>query len=618
MLKKLVYLIIGNPLPSQMMQEKKLNKIRALAAFSPDALSSIAYANQEIYLGLAVAGAAGLSLSFPIAAAITLLLAVVALSYSQTIRAYPNGGGSYIVARENLGTLPGLVAGAALLFDYVLNAAVSLTAGVAALASAFPVLWDYRVPLALGLLLLITLINLRGLRETGSIMTVPVYLFLFTFIAMLLYGLVRVAFGMPPESYQVTAPPVTELLTLAIVMHAFATGCTALTGVEAISNGVPAFRPPEWKNARQTLIIMAVLMGFLFIGSMGLTQYLGVTAGPQETILSALTRRLIGANIGYYIIQIATLGILTVATNTSFADFPRVAAILASDKFLPRQLFNIGDRLVFSNGIILLAGVTAFLIVVFNGDTHLLVPLFAVGAFSAFTLSQAGMVRHWVRSREHNWQVKAFINGLGAAVTGVTLIVIGASKFLEGAWISVLLIPLVVTLFYKINSHYRSVAHQLSLKGLPPDIRKLPRPRVVIPVSGVHRGMIDAVRFAQSMSDQVTAVYVEFDPLFDYHTLNKQWEEWFPDVKFVVVPSPNRSIVDPLIEFLDKTDLEAHDGQQAVLVLPEIIPANAMSEVLHNQSANLIKKALLHRRRTMGFQRIIIDVPYHLKGGEKE
>ena len=618
MLKKLRYWIIGSPLPSQMMQEKKLNKVRALAAFSPDALSSIAYANQEIYLGLVVAGATGLSFSFPIAAAISILLAIVALSYAQTIRAYPNGGGSYIVARENLGIFPGLIAAAALLLDYVLNAAVSLTAGVEALASAFPILWNYRVPIALGLLLLITLINLRGLRETGSIMAVPVYLFLFTFIAMLLYGIARIVFGMPSVRFQVTAPPATQMLTVVLVMHAFATGCTALTGVETISNGVPAFHPPEWKNARQTLIIMTVLMGFLFIGSMGLTQYLGVVAGPDETILSALTRRLIGTNIGYYIIQFSTLGILTVAANSSFAGFPRVSAILASDKFMPRQLFNIGDRLVFSNGIILLSGVTAILILIFNGDPHLLIPLFAVGAFSAFTFSQAGMVRHWIRSKERGWQLKAFFNGLGAFVTGVTLIVIAASKFVEGAWISVLLIALVITLFYQINRHYHSVSNQLSLKGLPPDIRPLPKPRVVIPVSDVHRGMVDAVRFALSISDRVTAVYIDVDPLQNHQTIYMQWQAWFPDVKLVIVPSPDRSIVNPLIDFLDLTDLEHHDGQQAVLVLPEIITSSVFSDILHNQSADLIKKALLERRRTLGFQRIIIDVPYHLKSSKQE
>jgi hypothetical protein len=408
------------------------------------------------------------------------------------------------------------------------------------------------------------------------------------------------------------------LLTVAIVLHAFSAGCTALTGVEAISNGVPAFRPPEWKNARQTLIIMALLMGFLFVGSMGLTQYLGVVAGPEETILSALTRRLLGTNIGYYIIQFSTLGILTVAANTSFADFPRISAILASDKFMPRQLYNLGDRLVYSNGIILLAGVTAVLILLFQGDAHLLVPLFAVGAFSAFTLSQAGMVRHWLRTREPGWKIKAFINGLGAFVTGVTLVVISYSKFAQGAWLSLVLIPLIILLFHRIRDHYRGISHQLTMKGLPPEIRPFPKPRVVIPVSGIHRGMLDAVRFALSISDRVTAVYIDMDPLTNYQMIYKQWEDWFPDIKFVVVPSPDRSIVNPLIEYLDKTDLENNDGQQAVLILPELIPASVFSEVLHNQSAEMIKRALLERRRTMGFQRIIIDVPYHLKASNQK
>ena len=353
MLDKIKYLLIGVPLPSQMMSEKRLNKVRALAAFSPDALSSLAYANQEIFLGLVIAGSAGLSLQLPIALAITLLLGVVALSYSQTIRGYPSGGGSYIVARENLGTYPGLVAGGALLLDYVLTAAVSLTAGVAAIASAFPELWPYRVWIALGILLVIGAINLRGQRESGTIMAVPVYLFLFSFIGMLLYGIFRVAFGPAPGPLTASLPP-GEPLSNFLILHAFSAGCTALTGIEAISNGVTAFKPPEWVNARKTLIIMAFLMGFLFLGSMGLTQFFGVVAGPQETILSALAHRLVGSGPFYYLVQFSTLAVLAVAANTSFAGFPRVTAILAKDKFMPRQLFNVGDRLVFHNGILLL------------------------------------------------------------------------------------------------------------------------------------------------------------------------------------------------------------------------------------------------------------------------
>lgn len=604
--------MIGSPLPSEMMKDKRLNKVRALAAFSPDALSSVAYANQEIYLGLAVAGAAGLSFQFPIALGIAILLGVVALSYAQTIKAYPNGGGSYVVARENLGTYPGLIAGGALLLDYILTAAVSLTAGVAAISSAFPILWPYKVWISIGLLLVITILNMRGLRESGTVLSIPVYLFLFSLGSLNIYGLIRAIIQGTPSPLAAAAPVAVEPLALFLVLHAFSTGCTALTGIEAISNGVPAFKPPEWKNAQKTLIIMAVLMGFLFLGSIGLTQFFAIIPATQETILSALSRHLLGTGPLYYITQFSTLFILAVAANTSFAGFPRVAAIMAKDKFMPRQLFNLGDRLVFHNGIILLSVFSALLIIIFNGESHALVPLFAIGAFTAFTLSQTGMVFHWIRTREKNWRLKALVNALGALVTAVTVIIIGYSKFLEGAWISIIIIPMLVFIFLNVNKHYKFVAKQLTMSGLPPSLRPWPRPRVVIPISGIHRGMIDAVNFARSITDEVTAVFIDIDPGPDEDELRKRWNDWFPDVKFVVVPSPYRSLIEPLLSYLDQTDKEHNDGQQAILVLPEIIPASSWQEVLHNQSADQIKKALLYQRRHHGLERIIIDVPYHL------
>lgn len=613
MLNKLKYLVIGPPLPSAMMAEKRLNKLRALAAFSPDALSSVAYANQEIFLGLAVAGATGLSYQFPIALGITLLLGFVALSYAQTIRGYPSGGGSYVVARENLGTYPGLIAGAALLLDYILTAAVSLTAGVAAISSAFPELWAYKVWLALGLLLVIALLNMRGIKESGTIMAVPVYLFVISFSAMILYGVFRAITQSESTSLTTLAPTPAEPVSFFLIMHAFSAGCTALTGIEAISNGVTVFKPPEWVNARKTLIIMACLMAFLFASSVGLTQFFDITANSNETILSALVRHLFDEGPGYYLVQFSTLAILAVAANTSYAGFPRVAAILAQDKFLPRQLLNVGDRLVFHNGIILLSGLAAILIIAFNGDSHALVPLFAVGAFTAFTLSQAGMVIHWIRLKEKGWQIKALVNGMGAFVTLFALLVIGISKFTEGAWISLLIIPAFVVLFQKIRKHYRNVSDQLTLRGLPPSLRPLPKPRVVIPVSGVHRGTVDAVNFARSISDNITAVFINIDPVPDATEVEHQWRSWFPDIKLVIVPSPYRSIVQPLLSFLDQTDIEHNDGKQAILVLPELIPASSWHEILHNQSAEEIKKALLYQRRQVGFQRVIIDVPYHLK-----
>jgi amino acid transporter len=608
---KVKNLLIGSPLPTNQLIEKRLNKIRALAAFSPDALSSIAYANQEIYLGLVAAGSAGLAMAWPIGLAITFLLIIVAISYFQTIEGYPSGGGSYVVARENLGDLAGMVAAAALLIDYLLTAAVSLTAGVEAIASAFPALWSHRVGLSLIILTFITLANLRGLRETGTLMALPVYLFLFTYLPMLAYGAVQLVMSGPAD-LAAASPAAIHPLTTFMILRAFATGCTALTGVEAISNGVPAFQPPESRNAGKTLIVMAFLMGLLFIGSIGLTQSMAVIALPKETILSALSHRLLGNQPAYFLIQISTMMILAVAANTSFAGFPRLAAILAKDGFMPRQLTNLGDRLVYTNGILLLALATGGLVVLFKGDTHLLIPLFAVGVFLAFTLSQLGMVRHWHRLRGRHWLLKASANGLGALTTGITLLVVGFSKFIEGAWITVLFILFFVVVFRRISVHYREVRKQLSLHGLPPSIRPTSKPRIVIPISGVHRVTIEAVSFALSISDDITAVYIEMEP-GQAQAVRESWKRWWPDIPLVVLESPYRSILSPLLDFLDETDQQHNDGQLATVVLPEFVPAKWWQALLHNQTTWLIKTALLYKRRHLGYQRVIIELPYHLK-----
>jgi len=609
----LLHLLIGPPLPTQRLAGERLNKIRALAAFSPDALSSIAYANQEIFLGLSVAGAAGLSYSLPIGLVIVGILVTVAISYAQTLPAYQTGGGSYAVASANLGQGVGLLAAACLLIDYVLTAAVSLTAGVAAIASAFPALWPYRVALSLAFLVLITLANLRGLREAGTLMAIPVYFFLGSYLMMLAVGAVKALLS-SPGSFEATAPAATEPLTAWLVLHALAAGCTALTGIEAISNGVPAFRPPEAKNAAQTLVIMALLMGTLFLGSIGLTQYFAVVAEPDETILSALVRRVLGTNVLYVVVQTATLLILVVAANTSFAGFPRLASILAQDGYAPRPLSFLGDRLVFSNGMLLLAGLTGLLIVAFNGDSHALIPLFAVGVFLAFTLSQAGMVVHWLRVRGPVWGLKAAINGIGALATTLTLGVVLISKFVEGAWLVVLLIPLLLLAFHTVKEHYREVARELTLRDATPEAVATPlrAPRVVLPISGVHRGVIEALRYARSISNRVTAVYVEVNP-GDAERIRQQWETWGQGVPLVVVPSPYRSIVGPLLEYLDRLDAESGDGQLASILLPEFVPAKWWQHLLHNQTAWLLKLALLYRRRRFGKVRAIIDIPWHLR-----
>lgn len=611
MLQKIREILVGSPLETRQLGHRHLNKIRALAAFSPDALSSIAYANQEIYLALIIAGTVGLSAAWPIGIAITGLLIIVALSYYQTIFAYPSGGGSYVVARENLGTLPGLVAGSALLIDYLLTSAVSLTAGVEAIASAFPVLWDYRVTVALILLAIITLANLRGIQETGTLMSVPVYLFLLVYLPLIVYGVFRLFTGDATGYFEAVSAPV-QKLTPFLILHAFATGCTALTGIEAISNGVPSFNPPQSKNAGRTLIVMAILMGFLFLGSIGLTVFFGVVAGEQETILSALARRLLGSGFLYFLVQVATMLILAVAANTSFAGFPRLAAILAADGFLPRQLSSLGDRLVFSNGIFLLSLASGLLIVLFGGDTHALIPLFAVGVFLAFTLSQSGMVVHWWKERGEGWRSKAVINGIGALATASTLIVVSISKFIEGAWITIIVIPLIVGMFLKIRAHYQEVSRELTLRGLPPSLKPLPPQRVVVPVSGVHRGTIEAVRYAETISQHITAVYIELEPGMGERT-QKKWVQWFPDIPLEVVTSPYRSLTRPLLDFLDETDRIHNDGQLATIILPEFIPARWWQSLLHNQTAIILRTAMLYRRRHGTHSRVIIEVPYYLR-----
>lgn len=610
-MRSLHEMLIGPPLPTIQLRGERLDKIRALAALSPDALSSIAYANQEIYLGLVVAGSAALNFSFPIALAIAALLAILTLSYSQTILAYPTGGGSYTVARENLGRLPGLVAAAALLIDYILTAAVSLTAGVAAIASAFPTLWPHRVGIALVLLAIITLANLRGLREAGTMIAVPVYLFLASYGFMIVYGLIR-ALIEGPGTQPAQAVPAAEPITLFLILHTFSSGCTALTGVEAISNGVTIFKPPETRHARQTLWVMAALMGFLLLGSIGLTQYFGIVAAHQETILSALARHIFGDGFLYVFVQITTLLILMVAANTSFVGFPGVAQLLAKDRYLPRQLTNLGDRLVFSNGIALLSGAVAILIILFNGDSHALIPLFAVGVFLAFTLSQAGMIIHWIRERGRGWRWKAFANGLGAVTTAITLVIVTVSKFLDGAWIVAVLIVVLILVFRAIERHYLHIGPQLSVRGLTPSPQPEQSPRVVLPVSSVHRGVVKALDFACSISDRVTAVYIEIDPELTQR-VQADWERFGQGVPLVVISSPFRSVVAVLLDYLDQADRDANDGQPAVLVLPEFIPASWWENLLHNQTAWHIKLSLLYQRRRFGSGRVIVDVPFHLR-----
>jgi amino acid transporter len=612
-------ILIGAPLPSARIIHERLSKIQALAVFSSDALSSVAYATEEILLVLVAAGSAALGLSLPIALVIVVLLVIVASSYFQTIHGYPTGGGAYLVAYDNLGVWPGLTAAAALLTDYVLTVAVSTTAGIAAITSAFPVLLPFRVELCLLAIVFISWANLRGVRESGTLFAIPTYGFIAIFFTLIVVGLVRLVSGtLQPVPPQVTptAEAGIQALTVFLVLRAFSSGCTALTGVEAISDGILAFRKPEAENAGKTLIAMTGLLATMFLGITFLARSLHVVPAEHETVISQIGRQVFGDGPLYLALQIATTLILVLAANTSFADFPRLSAILARDRFLPRQLTNLGDRLVFVNGIVALAVLASALVVIFGGQTHRLIPLYAVGVFLSFTLSQSGMVLHWRKVRGPGWQWKARINGLGAIATGMVLSVILAAKFIHGAWVVLLLIPAFVRMFHIIKRHYVTLAEQLSLEGLEPETWKglatRRRLKVVVPVSGIHRGTLAALQFARSLSKDVTAVMVDVEPPVTAR-VQERWPVWGHGVPLQVLDSPYRSTIEPLLAYLDETDQREPERGLAVVVLPEFVPAKWWHHLLHNQTAQLLKRALLYRRGRTGKDRVIIDVPYHLQ-----
>jgi amino acid transporter len=597
-------LIVGAPIPLAQARHERLSKTVALAVFSSDAMSSVAYATEEILLILVLAGTAAAHLTVPIALAIAGLLVVVSVSYQQTIHAYPSGGGSYIVARANLGPTAGLIAAGALLIDYVLTVSVSVAAGVAALTSAVPWLLTHRVLLGIAFTAAIAYANLRGVRESGRVFAVPTYLFIVTFGALVGTGLVRWLTGTLPPAAAPEAVATTQTLTWFLVLRAFASGCTALTGVEAISNGVPAFKPPEARNAALTMGWMAAVLGTLFIGVSVLASALGITPLADETVVSQVARRLFGDGFPYYLVQGSTTLILVLAANTSFADFPRLNSLLARDRYAPRQFRTLGDRLVFSNGILILAGLAAALIVVFGGDTHALIPLYAVGVFISFTLSQAGMVRHWLTDGGAGWRWRLGVNGLGALVTGAVTVVIAVTKFTHGAWIVVFLIPLLVLGFRAIHRHYDTVAEELSLEHL---VEEPPVSNTVLVLVGdLHMGVVKALRYAQSLSPSPKAVYVELDPSATAR-LEERWSKGGCGVPLVVLASPYRSMLRPLLDYVGR--IRERDANSVVtIVIPEFVPRRWWQHLLHNQTALLVKGALLFRRGV-----VVVDVPFHLE-----
>jgi amino acid transporter len=619
--------LIGRPLPTADAPHQTIGKAVGLAVFASDALSSTAYASQEILMVLAMAGAGAFGYAFPISIAIVILLTIVTISYQQTIHAYPGGGGAYIVARDNLGELPAQTAGAALLTDYILTVAVSVSSGVAQIASAYPELMAYRVPIAVAMVLFIMVINMRGVRESGTAFAIPTYFFLLMMFFTVGSGMVRFFMG---SLGSVANPPALDVEQIAgaitpfLILHAFSSGTAALTGVEAISNGITAFKEPRSKNAAVTLLWMSAILGTLFLGITFLAGQVHAIPSETETVISQFSRTVLGGRSILYLATItATTIILIMAANTSFAGFPRLSALLAIDGFLPRQLTYRGSRLVYSRGIVALALLASLLIILFQASVTALIPLYAIGVFLSFTLSQAGMARRWrkigklkpaeeihergsVLRFERGWRTKMWINGFGAICTLIVMFVFIGTKFMEGGWIVIVLVPLLVYIFSAIHRHYRGVANCLSLDNYGPPPR-IERCRVILPISSVHRGSLAALRYARTLSDDITAVHVSLDP-DESEKVRQRWEKWGEGIRLVILESPFRLMLEPLLAYIE--EVEAHNQPDEILtiVVPQFVPRQRWHNILHTQTAFLLRLALLFKPGV-----VITDVPYQVE-----
>ncbi|HOW92665.1 MAG TPA: APC family permease [Anaerolineaceae bacterium] len=618
--------LIGRPLATADAPHQTIGKLIGLAVFASDALSSTAYATQEIMIILAAAGSMAFHYVFPISIAIVILMAIVTFSYEQTIHAYPGGGGAYIVARDNLGEIPALVAGAALLMDYILTVAVSISSGVAQIVSAFPNLMDYRVMIAVGLILFVMLINLRGVKESGVLFAIPTYFFVISMFITVIIGLVRYFSGSlgvvinPPE---MTTEGMIAAVSPFLLLHAFSSGTAALTGIEAISNGITAFKEPRSRNAGQTLIFMAFILGSLFLGISFLASRTGVIPSEIETVISQLTRTVLGGQgIPYLLVIASTALILILAANTAFADFPRLSALQAADGFLPRQLTFRGSRLVYSGGIVLLAVIASLLVVGFKASVTSLIPLYAIGVFLSFTLSQTGMARRWWKSGhiksgediiergstlryDAGWRHKMIINGFGALCTVIVMFIFAITKFRDGAWIIIFLIPLLVFVLTQIRRHYRRVAASLSLENNSAR-RNFNRNRVIMPISGVHNGTLAGLHFARSLSSDITVVHVSIDPV-EAERVKAKWETWGDGYRLLVLESPYRLLIEPLLEYIDKITAILAPNEIITLVVPQFLPKHWWTNFLHMRTADTLRKALLNRKNI-----IITEVPYHI------
>lgn len=619
--------LIGKPLASAEEPNQTIGKLLGLAVFSSDAMSSVAYGPQELMLVLLAAGTGALHLALPIVIGIVGLLAILTFSYEQTIHAYPNGGGAYTVARNNLGELAAQAAGAALLTDYVLTVAVSIASGVDQIVSAFPNLEAYRIEMAVGMVMLTMLINLRGVRESGIAFAIPTYFFLIMMFTTVLFGFFRLLTG--GLGMVVDAPIVqngaVQALTTFLILRAFANGTASVTGVEAISNGITAFKEPRSRNAGTTLLIMATILGSLLIGITFLSLHIGAIPSDQETIISQLTRTIFGdRNLLYFLTIISTTVILMMAANTAFAGFPRLGAMTAADGFLPRQLSFRGSRLVFSRGIMALAGIASLLLVAFRADVTLLIPLYAIGVFLSFTLSQSGMARRWWKSghlqpgeeiqepgsvirHDRGWKHKMIINAFGAVCTFFVMIIFAATKFHDGAWLVIVLIPVLIAIFYTIHRHYKRLASQLSLDNHA-GFRNIRHNRVIVPLAGVHRGTLIAMRFARTLSADVTAVHISTGDEDEKLKIEQKWEKWGDGVRLVILNSPYRLFLEPLLDYIDQLEEVTRPNEIITIVVPQFIPKYWWEQFLHTRTAESLRQALLHRDNI-----VITEVPYQVK-----
>ena len=619
---------IGRPLSTADAPHQTIGKAVGLAVFASDALSSTAYATQEILVILAAAGTMAFGIVFPISIAIVILLGIVTISYEQTIHAYPDGGGAYIVARDNLGEFPALIAGAALLTDYVLTVSVSIASGVAQITSAFPTLYDYRVWLSVGFILFVMIINLRGVKESGTAFAIPTYFFVILMFVAVGTGLFRLF--VTSTLGIVIDPPELEMLegvstvTPFMILHAFASGTTALTGVEAISNGITAFKEPRSKNAGITLIWMSLILGCLFLGISYLAKEVGVIPSESETVISQLARTVFAGRGTLYLMLIgATTVILIMAANTAFADFPRLSALVAKDGFLPRQLTYRGSRLVFSSGIVTLATIASIILIIFKASVTRLIPLYAIGVFLSFTLSQGGMALRWRKIGKlkpgeeklergstlrfvKDWRIKMIINGLGAACTAVVMMVFAVTKFEDGAYVVLILIPTLVGIFWGIHKHYKGVAKKLSLGNFGVIPIHNTRHRVIMPVSGVHQGTLAALRYARILSNDVTAVYVMVEPS-ESEKIQKKWETWGEGVRLVVLNSPYRLLLEPLLEYITDIAQRRQPGETLTIVVPEFVSNSRVTAALHMNTAEILRSQLKRQHDI-----VIINVPYHV------